>query len=172
MVGPKLLYWDGEVRSFGVACTGERIMPLYRGYPNDFPAYQCTLESFQNVSAVEFDGMMVARGLFEEAGGFDPGFAGPIGCADFCTSVRQRGRRIVTSPNVRLHTADRCSSERYNATKNCPEFNEADTRRYDERWPDARKGGDNFVNPNLDQASEYFQVQGSPLVNVESETSE
>lgn len=83
-----------------------------------------------------------------------------------------RGVRIVASPNVRLHTADRCPSERYNATKNCPEFNEADTRRYDERWPDARKGGDNFVNPNLDQASEYFQVQGSPLVNVESETSE
>ena len=172
VVGPKLLYWDGEVRSFGVACTGERIMPLYRGYPNDFPAYQCTLESFQNVSAVEFDGMMVTRELFEEAGGFDPGFAGPIGCADFCTSVRQRGRRIVTSPNVRLHTADRCPGERYNATKNCPEFSEADTRRYDEKWPDARKGGDSFVNPNLDQASEYFQVQGSPLVNVESETSE
>ncbi len=84
----------------------------------------------------------------------------------------QRGRRIVTSPNVRLHTADRCPGERYNATKNCPEFSEADTRRYDEKWPDARKGGDNFVNPNLDQASEYFQVQGSPLVNVESETSE
>ena len=147
-------------------------MPLYRGYPNDFPAYQCTLESFQNVSAVEFDGMMVARELFEEAGGFDPGFAGPIGCADFCMSVRQRGRRIVTSPNVRLHTADRCPGERYNATKNCPEFSEADTRRYDEKWPDARKGGDRFVNPNLDQASEYFQVQGSPLVNVESETSE
>ena len=83
-----------------------------------------------------------------------------------------RGVRIVTSPNVRLHTADRCPGERYNATKNCPEFREADTRRYDDKWPDARKGGDSFVNPNLDQASEYFQVQGSPLVNVESETSE
>ena len=68
---PKTLYRGGRNKAYGVAVTSERIMPLYRGYEDDFPGYQCNLRALQNVSACGVQGLTVSRELFEAIGGFD-----------------------------------------------------------------------------------------------------
>lgn len=155
---PKLLYADGTNRMYGIAVTSERIMPLYRGYPDDFPAYQCNLRAFQNVSATSTEGMCVRKHLFAHVGGFDESYDSEIGSADFCHSVLESGMRIVQTPTVKLQTAVQCPVPRYDCAVNASDFSADDLSRFDAKWPGVRLAGDPYFNQNLDQGSSYFQV--------------
>ncbi len=158
-VAPKTLFSDGTNRCYGIAVTPERIMPLYRGYEDDFPGYQCTLRAMQNVSAASWHGLMVPKDVFLEAGSFDASFEGEIGTADLCERIRQMGYRIVQTPTVKLQTAMACPEGRFDNKTNAPEFTEADLALFDQKWPGLRQEGDPYFNRNLDQSSEYFQIQ-------------
>lgn len=160
-VAPKTLYADGSVRCYGVAVTSERIMPLYRGYPDDFPGYQCNLRSFQNSSAASYLGLMTSRALFRRLGGFDEGYEGEIGTAEYCRRLLESGQRIASMCTVKLQAGDRCSLSRYDNATNAPDFTLQDLERFDEKWPGVRAAGDPYFNCNLDQSSSYFQVARS-----------
>lgn len=157
-VAAKCLYSDYSVMNYGIAVTPERIMPLYRGYPDEFPAYQCNTRAFQNVSAVSWRGMMVSCALFQETGGFDTRFSGEIGSADFCQKLLRKGLRIVQTPTVKIQTGEMPPEKRYDCVANSKEFTEGDMELFDLNWPGVRSGGDPFFNSNLDQSSEYFQI--------------
>ncbi len=161
VVAPKTLFFDGRVRCYGVAVTSERIMPLYRGYPDEFPGYQCNLRSFQNSSAASYLGMMTPRLLFQELRGFDDNFEGEIGAADYCHRVIESGNRIVQTCTVKLQSQDHCPYPHYDNQTNAPEFTDADLHRFDAKWPGVRAAGDPYFNRNLDQSSSYFQVAQS-----------
>ncbi len=161
VTGPKSLYSDGTNKCYGVAITPERIMPLYRGYPDDFPGYQCNLRAFQNVSAISKDGMMISKSIFEEVGGFDPAYSSEIGVADLCKKVTDIGYRIVTTPTVKLQTSDKCPENRYDNKTNAPDFAFEDLVLFDQKWPSVRLAGDPYFNKNLDQGSSYFQIAKS-----------
>lgn len=158
VVAAKSLYFDHSVKSYGIAVTPERIMPLYRGYPDDFPAYQCNTRAFQNLSAVSWNGMMVPRELFNQTGGFDASYEGEIGSADFCHRVMNAGLRIVQIPTVKIQTGEMPPERRYDRQANSSEFTEADLVLFDDKWPGVREAGDPYFNKNLDQASGYYQV--------------
>jgi galactofuranosylgalactofuranosylrhamnosyl-N-acetylglucosaminyl-diphospho-decaprenol beta-1,5/1,6-galactofuranosyltransferase len=153
---PKTLYFDGTNRCYGIGITAERIMPLYRGYADDFPGYQCGTRVLQDLSAASWRGLIVSRCLFEQVGGFDDTFEAEIGSADFCKRVRDRGMRIVQTPTVKVRTSELCPKDPFG--DNSPDFTHADLRRFDEKWPDARAQGDPYINHNLDQSSEYFML--------------
>lgn len=53
---PKLVYRDDVTKYFSVAVTSERIIPRHRDYPDDFPAYQCNVQAFQDVSVCSVAG--------------------------------------------------------------------------------------------------------------------
>ena len=161
VTSPKTLYANGANRMFGMAVTDEGIIPLYRGYPDDFPAYQCNLRAFQNVSAAGVEGMCVSRAQFNELDGFDEMYEGEIGAADFCHRVIAAGSRVVTTPTVKLQTAATCPERRYELATYPPEPTQEDLTRFDIKWPSVRAAGDPYFNRNLDQRSGYFQVAGS-----------
>lgn len=158
ITSPKILYRDGKVKSLGVAVTAKRIMPLYRGYPDDFPAYQCNARAFQNVSACSLQGMCIKRDLFLDLGGFDKRFAGEIAAVDLCKRVRDRGLRIVVTPTVKIETSDCAPKAPFDYMSHAPEYSAEDLRIYDEKWRGERQAGDLYFNANLDQASPYFQL--------------
>lgn len=161
VVASKCLYVDDSVMSFGMAVTPERIMPLYRGYPDEFPAYQCNTRSFQNVSAVDWRGMIVSRELFAKLGGFDATYEGPIGGADFCQKVLREGLRIVQTPTVKVQTNMLPPEGRYDCIANSKDFTEKDLELFDSKWPGVRMAGDPYFNRNFDQSSEYCQIAGA-----------
>lgn len=158
VVAAKSLYFDNSVKSYGIAVTPERIMPLYRGYPDDFPAYQCNTRAFQNLSAVSWNGMMVSRKLFNRIGGFDASYEGEIGSADFCHRAMNAGFRVVQIPTIKIQTGEMPPERRYDRQANSSEFTEADLALFDDKWPGVREAGDPYFNKNLDQASGYYQV--------------
>ena len=157
-VAPKTLYADGSVRCYGVAVTPNRIMPLYRGYPDEFPGYQCNMRSFQNNSAASYLGLMTPRVLFNEVGGFDERFQGEIGTADYCRRVLNSKERIVQTCTVKVQSNVRCPDPHYDNTTNAPDFTSSDLVIFDEKWPGVRAQGDPYFNRNLDQSSSYFQI--------------
>ncbi len=161
IASPKTLYADGTNKCYGVAVTSERIMPLYRGYPDDFPGYQCNLRAFQNASATSVSGMMISRSLFNEIGGFDGSYDSEVGTADLCQRVRNLGFRIVQTSVVKLQTMDVCPVRRYDNSVNAPDFSEEDLALFDVKWPGVRAAGDPYFNRNLDQSSSYFQIAPS-----------
>lgn len=158
VVAPKVLYADMTNRCYGVAVTSERIMPLYRGYPDDFPGYQCNVRAFQNVSATSYLGMMTARSLFKQAGGFDAVYEGEIGTADYCHRVAELSLRAVQTPTVKLVTLGAFPDNRYSNGSDSPEFTEQDLRRFDKKWPGIRSAGDPYYNRNFDQSSSFCQL--------------
>ena len=158
VVAPRTLYLNGRVKGFGIAVTRDRIMPLYRGYEDEFPGYQCNLRAFQDVSGVGYQGLTIARDLFERIGGFDDSFVGEIGAADLCHRVLAEGRRCMVTPTVKLEVDETCPELFYVATDNADDFTTEDLLRFDAKWPGARVAGDPYLSPNLDQSSPYLQV--------------
>ncbi|RDB58965.1 hypothetical protein C1878_15845 [Gordonibacter sp. 28C] len=157
-VAPKSLFCDGSTMCYGIAVTSKRIMPLYRGYPDDFPGYQCNLRAFQNFSAVAYRGMLTPKKQFSQVGGFNELFEGEIGTADYCKRLARTGCRVVQTPTVKIQSSERSEESRYENDSNAPDFTEADTALFDRLWPGERAKGDPYVNRNLDQSSCYMQI--------------
>ena len=156
VVAPKTLFFDGTNRCYGIGITPRRIMPLFRGYADDFPGYQCTMRVLANTSAASWRGLTVSREVFEQVGGFDERFEDEIGSADFCKRVRDIGLRVVQTPTVKVRVGTSRPKDAFG--DNAPDFTAADLRLFDEKWPGARAQGDPYINHNLDQTSEYFTL--------------
>ena len=159
VTAPKLLYRNGRNKTYGVAVTPERVMPLYRGYEDDFPGYQCNIRSFQNSSACGLQGLCVSRALFEGLGGFDEKFAGELGAVDLCHRVLERGLRVANLCTVKLRTDDVPPARYYVSAENAPDYPASEIALFDKKWPGVRAAGDPYFNRNLDQRSSYFQIQ-------------
>jgi len=158
-VAPKVLYRGGVNKCYGVAVTRRRIMPLYRGYDDDFPGYECNLRAFQNVSAVGLQGLLTSRASFEAVGGFDAAFSDETGAAEYCIRLREAGMRMVAMCTVKLEVAETPNLERrYDNAFNAPDYSAAGLALFDDRHPGMRALGDPFFNANLDQGSSYMQV--------------
>ncbi len=159
IAAPKVLYRNGRNKTYGVAVTPERVMPLYRGYEDDFPGYQCNIRSFQNSSACGLQGLCIERGLFDELGSFDVRFAGELGAVDLCHRVLERGMRVANLCTVKLRTDDVPPAHYYVPAENAPDYPASEVALFDEKWPDVRAAGDPYFSPNLDQRSNYCQIQ-------------
>jgi GT2 family glycosyltransferase len=158
VASPKTLYAGGRNKTFGVAVTSERIMPLYRGYEDAFPGYLCNTRSFQNNSACGLQGLTISRELFEHVGGFDEAYKGEIGAVDLCHRVLAEGLRVAQTCTVKLKTADASPENYFVSSENAPDYTDADVAFFDKKWPGVREAGDPYFNPNLDQSSGYCQV--------------
>lgn len=157
-VGPKVLYRGGFNKSFGAAITSAGVFPLYRGYEDSFPGYECNIRCFQNVAALCLQGLMTRRAIFSEVGGFDSRFSSEIGTAEYCVRVREAGYRLVTMSTVKLKVDETMPSPRYASTPNAPDYSAADLAVFDAKWPGLRARGMACYNRNLDQNTGYQQV--------------
>jgi GT2 family glycosyltransferase len=95
VVGAKLLFPDGTIQHAGVAiCQDGRPRHLYAGFPADHPAVERTRE-FQAVTGAC---MLVRRGAFEQAGGFDAEFRNSLEDVDLCLRIRGHGHEVHYCP--------------------------------------------------------------------------
>ena len=102
-VGAKLLYPTGNLQHGGVevysnGTGGHPSMGLRYGEAGYFDR----LETTHEVSAVTGACMLVRRTVFEEVGGFEEELPGAFNDVDLCLKIRQRGYRILYTPEAVL----------------------------------------------------------------------
>jgi GT2 family glycosyltransferase len=91
VVGAKLLYPDGSTQHAGVVIGHDRLpRHLYAGFPSDFPGVNRS-RRFQAATAAC---MLVRRGAFEQAGGFDTAFRNGYEDVDFCLRLGAMGHEV------------------------------------------------------------------------------
>ena len=159
ITSPKVLYRDGLNKCYGVAVTPNRVMPMFRGYDDDFPGYECNLRAFQNVSAAPLQGLCTPRATFEALGGFDESFLDELGAVDYAARVRHYGQRIAAMCTVKLEVDEPCPSPRYDYMTNAQDdYTASGVELLDQKWPQLRVHSDPFLNSNLNQSSCYQQI--------------
>jgi len=91
VVGAKLLYLTGAVQHAGVV-IGQDGYPhnLYAGLPAEHPA----VNNSRRLQAVTGACMLVTRGAFEAADGFDTGFANSLEDVDLCLRIGAAGGEV------------------------------------------------------------------------------
>jgi GT2 family glycosyltransferase len=95
VVGARLLFPDGTVQHAGVViCQDGRPRHLYAGFPADHPA----VTRARTLQAVTAACMLVRRGAFEDARGFDPGFRNALEDVDLCLRLREAGLEVHYCP--------------------------------------------------------------------------
>jgi hypothetical protein len=99
-----LLYPNGRVQHAGIVLgAGGVAAHAYRGSPNGIEGYHDRALVDRDVSAVSGACMLVRRRAFEQVGGFDAAFAVSYNDVDLCLRLRERGWRIVWTPNAELY---------------------------------------------------------------------
>jgi len=126
VVGAKLLHPTGAVQHAGVV-FGQDGYPhhLYAGFPAEHPA----VSHPRKLQAVTAACMLVERGAFEEAGGFDPGFHNSLEDVDLCLRIGGSGGEVHYCDEavlVHLESASRGRDDRF----------ETSVALYRERWRD------------------------------------
>lgn len=104
-VGAKLLYPNGRIQHAGVVLgLGGVAGHPYRGRPGSTGGYFSNLTDIRDLSAVTAACMMVRRGLFLEAGGFDEdNLAVAFNDVDLCLRLMQKGYYNVFTPHALLY---------------------------------------------------------------------
>ncbi|HEY6145812.1 MAG TPA: glycosyltransferase [Solirubrobacterales bacterium] len=113
VVGAKLLYPTGIVQHAGVV-FGQDGYPhhLYAGFPAEHPA----VSHPRRLQAVTAACMLVERGAFEAAGGFDAGFHNSLEDVDLCLRIGAAGGEVHYCDEavlVHLESASRGRADRF-----------------------------------------------------------
>jgi GT2 family glycosyltransferase/tetratricopeptide (TPR) repeat protein len=142
MVGPLLTYPDGRVQHAGVVLgfrgTADHVM---RFFPSDADGYAGSLCCAREVSGVTAACSMMPRGLFNEIGGFAEEFATIYQDLDLCLRIRQRGLRILYTPQSHLHHHESVSRGDF--------YDHLDRDIILDVWGEVIARGDPYYNVNL-----------------------
>jgi GT2 family glycosyltransferase len=141
-VGALLIYEDGTVQHAGVALgmrgTADHVM---RGFPVDVDGYAGSLACAREVSAVTAACMIMRKSLFHEIGGFDEHFFTAYQDVDLCLRLRERGLRLICTPQAQLVHHESVSRQSY--------YDMIDRMLLLDRWESVIQRGDPYYNPNL-----------------------
>jgi O-antigen biosynthesis protein len=125
-----------------------------RGYWARPLGYPDPSQFVRNCSAVSGACMMVRREVFEKLGGFDERVPGTYNDIDFCLRLRERGYRIVWTPEAELYCEGTLThNAASNATSNSVDA--VGIEYFKERWARILKN-DPYYNPNLTLRYEDF----------------
>jgi GT2 family glycosyltransferase len=141
-VGALLLYEDRTVQHAGVALgirgTADHTM---RGFQSDVDGYAGSLACAREVSAVTAACLMMRKSLFQEVGGFNEHFFTAYQDVDLCLRLRERGFRIVYTPEVVVVHHESVSRKNY--------YDMVDRMLLLDRWERVIERGDPYYNRNL-----------------------
>ncbi len=143
IVGAKLLFPDGRIQHAGVIVgMGGIASHLFYGEPEFGMGPFGSDHWYRDLSAVTGACLLTARPSFEAVAGFDEAFIINYQDIDFCLRIRDRGERVIYTPDARL-----IHHEGLSHGKRVPR---SDFERALRLWQ-ARGwlNGDPFYNPNL-----------------------
>jgi O-antigen biosynthesis protein len=141
-VGALLLYENRTVQHAGVTLgmrgTADHTM---RGFQSDVDGYAGSLACAREVSAVTAACLMMRKSLFLEIGGFNEHFFTAYQDVDLCLRLRDRGLRIIYTPEAVVVHHESVSRKSY--------YDMVDRMLLLDRWEPVIKRGDPYYNPNL-----------------------
>ncbi len=141
-VGALLLHHNGAVQHAGVVLgvrgTADHAM---RGFSAKADGYVGSLSCAREVSAVTAACMMVRKSLFQEVGKFNEHFFTIYQDLDLCLRLRQRGLRIIWTPQASLLHHESISRQKY--------YDTVDRYLLLDCWQDVIERGDPYYNANL-----------------------
>lgn len=151
-VGAKLLYADGRIQHAGVVVGINRAAAnAFRSWPGEAIGHPRLADLTRNCSAVTGACMMVPRRVFEEVGGFDEALRVVLNDVDLCLKIRQRGYRVIYTPNALLYHYEGSSRGRLHPPP--------DEKVFQERWKEFLDTGDPFYNPNLSYKHDDWRIK-------------
>jgi GT2 family glycosyltransferase len=141
-VGALLIYEDRTVQHAGVALgmrgTADHTM---RGFPIGMDGYAGSLACAREVSALTGACMMIRKSLFHEIGGFNEHFFTAYQDVDLCLRLRERGLRLVCTPQALVVHHESISRQSY--------YDVIDRMLLLDQWESVIERGDPYYNPNL-----------------------
>jgi GT2 family glycosyltransferase len=101
MVGPLLLYPGTErVQHLGVTfLPGPQVAHLYEHFPADHPVVRRP----RRLQAITGAAFLVPRRLFEQCGGFFPGYLNSYEDLDLCTQIRKNNHSLLCIPESKIY---------------------------------------------------------------------
>jgi GT2 family glycosyltransferase len=140
--GALLIYEDRTVQHAGVALgmrgTADHTM---RGFPIGLDGYAGSLACAREVSAVTGACLMIRKSLFHEIGGFNEHFFTAYQDVDLCLRLRERGLRLICTPQALLVHHESVSRQSY--------YDMIDRTLLLDQWESVIQHGDPYYNPNL-----------------------
>lgn len=150
-VGAKLLYPDGSIQHAGVVLGVNGIAGhAFRHTPTGADTYHGLADVVRNCSALTAACMLVPKSLFQKVQGFDERLRVEFNDIDLCLRIRQRGYRIVYTPEAVLYHYE-------NATRKGGRSPE-DEAEFAARWGDVIRRGDPYYNPHLTRSREDWSL--------------
>jgi GT2 family glycosyltransferase len=141
-VGALLIYEDRTVQHAGVALgmrgTADHTM---RGFPIGADGYAGSLACAREVSAVTAACLMMRKSLFHEIGGFNEHFFTAYQDVDLCLRLRQRGLRLICTPEALVVHHESVSRRNY--------YDMIDRALLLDQWESMIERGDPYYNHNL-----------------------
>ncbi len=151
--GAKLYYADDTIQHAGVVLgIGGVASHGHKGFARHAAGYHGLLHSVRDVSAVTGACLLTRRELYLELGGLEPELRVAYNDIDYCLRLRQRGRRVLWTPNAELHHFE--GKSRGDDQRGQARF-DREIAFMQARWG-ALLAADPFYNPNLSlRATDY-----------------
>jgi GT2 family glycosyltransferase len=158
-VGAKLYYPNDTVQHAGVVVgLGGIAGHSHKGFKRTSAGYTNRLWMVQNYSAVTAACVMMRRNVFQEAGGFDPGYSLAYNDVDLCMKLVRRGYLIVWTPWAELYHYESMTRGIADTPDKLRHFF-AEMQLFRARWSEYVKKGDPFYSPNLTLHREDFSIK-------------
>jgi GT2 family glycosyltransferase len=152
--GALLLHDNGAVQHAGVVLgmrgTADHAM---RGFRAKSDGYAGSLSCAREVSAVTAACMMMRKSLFEGVGRFNEHFFTIYQDVDLCLRLRQRGLRIIWTPEALLLHHESLSRQAY--------YDFVDRYLLLDQWEDTIRDGDPYYNRNLNAERGDYSLRQS-----------
>ena len=147
-VGVMLYYPDETIQHASVILgMGGVAGHAFRGIARGFDGYCGRARLEQDLSCVTAACVAVRREIFEELNGFDERLAIAFNDVDFCIRMRQKGWRIIWTPEVEHYHLKSQTIGHHSSDERAPIFRK-EVRMMREQWG-AILNSDPFYNPNL-----------------------
>jgi GT2 family glycosyltransferase len=163
LVGAMLYYPDDTIQHAGIllgvgGVAGHAHKRITRGSHGYFSRARLV----QDFSAVTAACMVLRRTVFEEVGGFDVNLGVAFNDVDFCLRVRNRGYRILWTPQAELYHMESVTRGDDNAPEKKTRF-QREVKYMQAKWP-RELLTDPSYNPNLSLFSENFELGFPPRI--------
>lgn len=160
VVGAKLIYPNigliqhaGVIMGFnGIAGHDHQFYPEYDEEKQLLPGHNHSLLVIRECLAVTAACMLVRRGAFEQAGGYDENLHVGFGDTDLCLKIHQQGFLCLYTPYARL-----IHHESASRGKQADDPHPIDSALFLQRWEKRLEAGDPWYNPNLAKHGMMFQ---------------
>jgi GT2 family glycosyltransferase len=153
-VGPMLVRPGGKVEQAGYAIgLRDPVAPMLAGFSADGDGYYGTLPCAREVSALGSACLLIHRGDFDAAGGFDESYAGEYEDYDLCLKLGRRRRKCVYAPRPRILTHRDEAAAR-------AAIDIVDRALFVDNWYDELLRGDPYCNPGFARQQADFVPSG------------